>query len=288
MLKITIVVVTNIQNSNGQQQKHKHKHPEDFDCAWRKAAFDFGKKIHNFRCGIDQKLFEALELEKCENEIQIDLNDRISDFRESIDVLDDKKNLVKIVENDENVIIDVVANSNENLPNQFNNIQKAIDHAAEIQQQTDKQVVVQIHEGVYELDETIFINEKHNDLKIVGKQTEKQSKFCSSNKNNKPKIIAGQVLKTNWEKLINSQTQLTLSPTNLNKNHNIYVTKIENFKKIKSLFVDGQRAIVARYPNYPNRIKGSHDSIKWSAPAKNKERSKELTDTMKHTMTNTQ
>lgn len=101
-------------------------------------------------------------------------------------------------------------------------LQKALDLAKAAKTNTDNQITIKLLAGDYHLTEPLTITPELNNLEIIGEGT------------NKVNIKGSKLLKSNWS---------------IYKD-NIWVTEVEDDIDFNQLFVNGEKQILARYPNY--------------------------------------
>eukprot|EP00400_MALV-I_sp_L67-5_P000846 gene846-847_t len=124
----------------------------------------------------------------------------------------------------------------------FDSIQDAVDYGAN---KMDSATVL-IDSGFHELKRPILLTKKHSRIRIVGGE--------------KTILSGGKALKNlDWKRHAK----------------NIFVAEVNQVSAIPSLFVDGERAVLARYPNNFQRV--SSENVTWKEPKKYSE-PKVLTD----------
>lgn len=101
-------------------------------------------------------------------------------------------------------------------------IEKAFDKAKTINKTTTKPITINLQKGDYRLSKPLLITPQLNDLSIVGEGVDKVS------------IKGSKILKTNWK----------------NYKKNIWVTTVPVDIDFNQLFVNDEKQIIARYPNF--------------------------------------
>ncbi len=114
---------------------------------------------------------------------------------------------------------------NENIgtkENPFRTIDKALEKAKALRTKTKKNITILLLEGDFHLSSPLSITPAHNDISIVGVDSRQVS------------IKGSTVLSASWKKF----------------NSNIWVTDVKDEIDFDQLFINGEKQILARYPNY--------------------------------------
>ena len=104
----------------------------------------------------------------------------------------------------------------------FKTIEKALESAKSIKKKENDKINIHLLEGDYHLTSTLEITPQLNNLSIIGDGLDKVS------------IKGSKVIETKWEKF----------------SDNILVTTINEDLDFNQLFINGEKQILARYPNY--------------------------------------
>jgi hypothetical protein len=104
----------------------------------------------------------------------------------------------------------------------FKTIQKALENAKSIKRKENKKINIHLLEGEYYLSSTLEITPQLNNTSIIGEGIDKVS------------IKGSKVIQTKWEQF----------------SDNILITTVEETQEFNQLFVNGEKQILARYPNY--------------------------------------
>ena len=102
----------------------------------------------------------------------------------------------------------------------FKTLEKALENAKSLER-TEK-INIYLLEGEYHLSSTLKITSQLNNTSIIGEGADKVS------------IKGSEIIKTNWEPF----------------SDNILVTTIDDTLDFNQLFINGEKQILARYPNY--------------------------------------
>lgn len=105
----------------------------------------------------------------------------------------------------------------------FKTIKKAFENAQSLER--DENINIYILEGDYHLSSTLQINSQLNNISIIGAGADKVS------------VKGSKIIKTNWEPF----------------SENILVTTIDDSLDFNQLFINGEKQILARYPNYDEK-----------------------------------
>ncbi|UMB59194.1 right-handed parallel beta-helix repeat-containing protein [Lutibacter sp. A80] len=106
--------------------------------------------------------------------------------------------------------------------NPFKTIEKALNNAQLIKRSEHQNIRVHLLEGDYHLTETLLITPELNNISIIGEGVDKVT------------IKGSKIIDTKWEPFT----------------ENIMVTTVNDTLKFDQLFINGQKQILARYPNY--------------------------------------
>lgn len=101
-------------------------------------------------------------------------------------------------------------------------IEKAFEKAIKIKKSSNETMAIHLMEGNYHLSAPLLITSKLNNISIIGEGSDRVS------------IKGSKVLTTNWEVF----------------NENIWATDIKDDIDFNQLFINGEKQILARYPNY--------------------------------------
>lgn len=101
-------------------------------------------------------------------------------------------------------------------------IEKAFEKATKIRESTNETIIIHLLEGDYHLSKTLVIPTELSNLSIIGEGADKVS------------VKGSTVLNTNWKAF----------------NENISVTEIKDEMIFDQLFINGEKQILARYPNF--------------------------------------
>ena len=126
---------------------------------------------------------------------------------------------------EENIYVISSSGMNESMTkeNHFLSIEEAMDRVLIISQKKENTLItIHIGEGDYRLKAPVKITYAHGPLRIVGEGQ------------NKTRLKGSMQLNLQWKKY----------------NENIWVTKIKKKDRFDQLFVNGQKQVLARYPNY--------------------------------------
>jgi hypothetical protein len=101
-------------------------------------------------------------------------------------------------------------------------IDRALEMAMDFRRDNQGEIKINLKEGEYHLSSTLVIPHELSDLSIIGEGSDKVS------------IKGSTVLQTNWKAF----------------NENIFFTEVSEAFDFSQLFINGQKQILARYPNY--------------------------------------
>ena len=101
-------------------------------------------------------------------------------------------------------------------------IEKAFEKATAIRKNTNETITILLLEGDYHLSAPLVITSELNNISIVGEGIDKVS------------IKGSKVIHTNWKAF----------------NKNIWMTDVQDEIDFNQLFINGEKQILARYPNY--------------------------------------
>ncbi|MEP1486809.1 MAG: PDZ domain-containing protein [Algibacter sp.] len=104
----------------------------------------------------------------------------------------------------------------------FKTLKKALENAQLIKRDEDDQITINLLKGDYHLSSSLVITSQLNNINIVGVGVDKVT------------IKGSKIIDTKWESF----------------NENILVTTIDNTLDFNQLFINGEKQILARYPNY--------------------------------------
>lgn len=104
----------------------------------------------------------------------------------------------------------------------FKTLKKALEKAKSIQRDENERITVHLLQGDYHLSSTLVITPELNNINIVGEGVDKVT------------IKGSKIIDTKWESF----------------NENIWVTDIDTSLDFNQLFINGEKQILARYPNY--------------------------------------
>jgi len=283
--------------------KHRNDVPDSFDCAVRKAAYSYGKKIIPRR-GKFLELYYALDLNS--DGCQADYNEegnsadlitttgqapffdktKPKSFRKFTG-RNSRALQYKSGQNDKrfpHTAVFVSVSGDDKHPDAgkkdspFQSIQAAVDYAATISSPSCKtkksKPVVVLRGGTYHISKTIHLNPTHNEINIVSYPGET------------PIISGGIELKiSSWKpysrKRRNPKNTMRIPTSEIVGNileDNIWVADIsDQIRKgddVPGLHINGKRATRARYPNLPGGIEVScgygcmidGQSVQWTPP----------------------
>ena len=124
--------------------------------------------------------------------------------------------------NDSAVYINVNGQSESSETNNVNTIGDALQKATAIRQNNNAPIVIQLDAEEYHLEKTLLISPALSNLNILGA------------KNGRTSIKGSKVLDLSWESY----------------NKNIWVADVPKNASFDQLFINGEKQILARYPNY--------------------------------------
>jgi len=104
-------------------------------------------------------------------------------------------------------------------------IEKAFEKALKIRESSNETITIHLMEGDYHLSKTLVITPDLNNISIIGEGEDKV------------KIKGSKVLNTNWKEL----------------NKNIWATNVSDKIDFNQLFINGEKQILARYPNFDEK-----------------------------------
>ncbi|WP_235114749.1 right-handed parallel beta-helix repeat-containing protein [Cyclobacterium qasimii] len=104
----------------------------------------------------------------------------------------------------------------------FQTIEKALKEAAKIRKSSNETITIHLKEGEYHLSTPLVITSELSDIAIIGEGTDKVS------------VKGSMILNTNWKAF----------------DENIWVTEVEEEVVFNQLFINGEKQILARYPNF--------------------------------------
>jgi hypothetical protein len=238
---ITLLVATVSASKWPLRASHKDDVPASFDCATRKAAFAYGRKVLP-RKGSFRDLYYALDLnsDDCNEELQLmDASQEVIEqslktrfLRGDVDV--DRTHIPS-----DSVYVDPVEGKDQHpeegaVESPFKSIQAAADFAATSSQSR----LVVLRGGTYYLSKTIQLTAHHKGIH-----------FCAFP--GEHPIISGGI----------KLTISTWKPYESKRNEpaNIFVADIsgQEVDDVPGLQIDGKRATRARFPNLPHGIEVS-------------------------------
>ena len=220
----------------------------EFDCAMRRAAYSYGKKILP-RKGSFESLYYALDLNNASCKTAL-VDDRApTPSKDPASTPDFPPGTVFVSPNGSDQ-----GNLRGTESDPFLSIQRAVDLAAK----SESPKLVVLRSGTYYLKETLQYLPKHSGVEVRKYPGDKDDAVISG----------GVKVDTDWK------------PYDVTENKNIWVTnlKSQNIDDVPGLQINGRRATRARYPNLPAGIEVSPGyssmipggSAKWTPPDMNK------------------
>ena len=104
----------------------------------------------------------------------------------------------------------------------FHTIEKALEEAIKIRKNTNETITIHLKEGEYHLTAPLVISSELSNIALIGEGTDKVS------------VKGSTVLETNWKAF----------------DKNIWITELKEDLVFNQLFINGEKQILARYPNF--------------------------------------